>query len=352
MPTAPTITSLSSTQAVPGDPITIIGENFGAQQGSGYVHFADNGVNWGEPGNAAVFQLLSWGNTQIVFIVPVKDANGWQTTPGTTATVTVTNSGGQTSNAKTIALSVTPTITGLNVTSAAPGATIVITGKNFGPVQSTGYVHFADNLVNWGEPGNQAQFDLLSWADTQISFILPVKDSNGWQTTPGSTATVSVVNSDGLTSNSVSLTVTTGVNFPVQITSPVANIGGTGDGHMQTSITITSAGALTGTTHTWDTSGWGPLTGFHGGVAVVLFGPGNAQLASFGFGPYGVEGGQSRNDSLSGTIAASVLDQLMSVAVMDFYDPQYSAAGSVWNWIAANQTTLIAIATAVATIAA
>jgi L-fucose mutarotase/ribose pyranase (RbsD/FucU family) len=173
----PVINSLSPTTAGPGDTVVISGANFGATQGSGYVLFSDNGVNWGQPGDLAVFQLLSWSDTQISFLVPVKDSNGYQTTPGTTATVTVTNGAGLHSSAQNLAIqpavSAIPVISSVSPTSAGPGDTIVINGQNFGAQQGTGYVLFSDNRVNWGQPGDVAAFQIVHWSDAQISLTLP-----------------------------------------------------------------------------------------------------------------------------------------------------------------------------------
>jgi len=73
--------------------VTITGSGFGATQGSGYVTLFDNGISWGAPGNAAAFQVDSWSDTAITFTVPTASGNGgvWAVTPGSTATVSVTN---------------------------------------------------------------------------------------------------------------------------------------------------------------------------------------------------------------------------------------------------------------------
>src|SRR5262249_24330216 len=55
-----------------------------------------------------------------------------------------------------------------------------------------------------------------------------------------------------------------GVTFPVTADSGVTRIGSSGNGHMQTAITIDRKGALQASTHTWDTSPWGFLTGVLG----------------------------------------------------------------------------------------
>jgi hypothetical protein len=141
------------------------------------------------------------------------------------------------------------------------------------------------------------------------------------------------------------------VRWPVNIDSGQANIGGTGDGHMDTVVTIDSGCNLTATTHTWDTSGWGPFTGFHGAGVVRLFDFNGNVLDTIALGPYGIEGGQTRTDTVTQALSSLTCDELFSVAAGDFYDPQYSAAGSIWTWAAANGSTILGWAQTIAGIA-
>jgi hypothetical protein len=345
------ISSLSPATAGPGDTIVINGQGFGSQQGTGYVLFADNGVNWGQPGDLAAFQLVSWSDTQISFLVPVKDSYGYQTTPGTTATVTVTNGGGRTSNPENLALqpavSTTPIISSLNPATAGPGDSIVLNGQGFGSQQGTGYILFSDNGVNWGQPGDVAPFQLASWSDTQITFLVPV-EGNGYQITPGTTATVTVTNADGLTSNQQSLALHSAVRWPVSCDSGITTIGTTGNGFVQTTLTIDQAGNLNASTTVWDTSGWGPFTGFHAGVVVQLFDTsGNPIGTTITAGPYGVEGGQTNVNGWTATVPADVLAVLYSVSVVNFYDPQYNVPGEILTWAEQNAATIATAASAV-----
>ena len=105
----PVAASLSPATAAAGQQVTINGSGFGATQGSGYVAFSDNGVNWGAPGNLATFQIDSWSDTAITFTVPTPSGpNGvWAVAPGTVASVTVVNSSGAMSD--TPVLQITPT---------------------------------------------------------------------------------------------------------------------------------------------------------------------------------------------------------------------------------------------------
>ena len=96
-------------------------------------------------------------------------------------------------------------ISSVTPSSAQPGQIVTINGSAFGSTQSSGYVHFADNGQNWGQPGNASTFVIDSWSDTKITFTLPVPSgtTNQWRILPNSTRTVTVVNSNGSTSQTL-----------------------------------------------------------------------------------------------------------------------------------------------------
>ena len=136
--------------------------------------------------------------------------------------------------------------------------------------------------------------------------------------------------------------------MPITLDSGVTTIGGTGDGHMRTSVTIDGAGALHATTTTWDTNGWGFLTGFHGAAAIAVFDENKNLLDAFGSPPYGVEGGQSRTDAWNAVFTSVGLNMVSSVAVTKCYDPQYNAVPNIIKWAASNYQLLSSIAQIVA----
>ena len=107
--TGPVVTSLSTTTATAGQQVTINGSGFGASQGSGYVAFSDNGVNWGSPSNTATFTVDSWSDTAITFTVPTPSGpnNEFQVWAGTPASVMVVNDSGGVSDSPE--LGITPT---------------------------------------------------------------------------------------------------------------------------------------------------------------------------------------------------------------------------------------------------
>ncbi len=87
----------SPTSGIAGTQVTLTGSGFGANQGSGYVTFVDNGKEWGVPWEGSL-TIVSWSDTQIVFDVP----SG--VTSGTTATITVTNAADFVSNQQTLSI--------------------------------------------------------------------------------------------------------------------------------------------------------------------------------------------------------------------------------------------------------
>ena len=132
---APTITTVSPTNGMPGTQVTISGSGFGATQGSGSV--------WLGTANGTV---VSWSDTQVVASV----ASG-----STTGTALIMQ-GGVPSNDVAFTVNV-PAIASLSPTAGASGTAITITGSGFGDSQGSGNVWLgsAYGVVN-------------SWSDTQI----------------------------------------------------------------------------------------------------------------------------------------------------------------------------------------
>jgi hypothetical protein len=82
----------------------------------------------------------------------------------------------------------------------APGATVQLGGFNFGDVQGSGYVRFADNGNNRGAPGDPGAISIVSWSATMIEFLVPSSAADLARMTIGSTGAVVVANSVGLVS--------------------------------------------------------------------------------------------------------------------------------------------------------
>jgi hypothetical protein len=195
----PTITNLNPTSGLVGTPVTITGTNFGASQGTSTVTF-----------NGTAATPTGWSATSIAVPVPAG---------ATTGNVVVTV-GGTASNGVTFNVTVPPpSITNLNPTSGLVGASVTITGANFGASQGISSVKF-----------NGTAATPTSWSATSISAPVPA----------GATTGNVVVTVGGVPSNGVTFTVL----VPPSITSLTPNSGTVG-----TSVTIAGAnfGASQGT---------------------------------------------------------------------------------------------------------
>ena len=218
----PVATSLSSATASAGQQVTINGSGFGAAQGSGYVAFSDNGINWGAPGNAATFQVDSWSDTAITFTVPTPSGSTSQyyVEPGTYASARVTTSSGAVADAPV--LEITPTsspadyydnvgistdtdqacgdydgtysysATALANAGLTPGATVTADGLNFTWPDVAACA--ADNILSDG------QTLLVNAAAGATTLGLLGSDSNG-----GTSGTITINYTDG-TSSTATLT--------------------------------------------------------------------------------------------------------------------------------------------------
>jgi len=163
----PGISNLNPTSGPVGTSVSISGSNFGATQGTSTVTF-----------NGIAASPTSWSGTSIVVPVPANATSG-------NVVVTV---GGLASNGVPFAVTVIPpSITSLNPTSGAIGASVIIIGSNFGTSQGTSSVTF-----------NGIVATPTSWSATSITVPVP----NG--TTTGSV----VVTVGGLASNGMAFTVT------------------------------------------------------------------------------------------------------------------------------------------------
>ena len=331
------------------------------------MQLVDNGSVWGGPDGFAALQITCWRPDFIEFLMPSSAVDVSLLKENSIATAIVVNEVGLASAPIQLLIVKVPNIASVNPANAAPGGVVTITGSGFGAWQQPS-VRFSNNNYIWlATPASVNGFfvpkpkyplTLLSWSDEQIQFLVPTDraaNAGGAFIAPGSTATIEVSNQAGI-SNGGSLALTTSVRWPVSVTSVVANIGGTGEGHMQTSVTIDQSGNLYATTHTWDTDNplgfFGFLTGFHGSVLVTLLDNRNNPIANaFAQGPYGVEGGQSRTDGWSGTLTQVQRDTLTAVSITHQYDPQWNTAGEVLAWIADHKDQIVAAATVVETIA-
>ena len=144
---APSITSLSPTSGAVGTTATITGTSFGSSQGTSTVTF-----------NGTAATPTSWGASSITVLVP---------SAATTGNVVVTV-GGVASNGVNFTVVPTPTITSLNPATGGVGATVTITGTNFGATQGSSTITF-NGMV--GTP--------TSWSATSIVVPVPAGATTG-----------------------------------------------------------------------------------------------------------------------------------------------------------------------------
>jgi RHS repeat-associated protein len=226
---APSITSLSITTGAVGATVVITGTNFVSTQGSGTVKF-----------NGTSATVTSWIATSITVTVP----------SGATTGNVVVFASGVNSNGSSFTVVSAPSITSLSITTGAVGATVLITGTNFGSSQGSGTVKF-----------NGTPATVTSWSATSITVTVPtgattgnvVVFASGVNSNGSSFTVVSApsITSLSVTSDAVGATVTiTGTNFVSSQGSGTVSFNGTAatvTSWSATSIGVTvPTGATTG----------------------------------------------------------------------------------------------------------
>src|SRR5207244_9241237 len=143
---SPTISSLTPNSGALGASVSIAESGFGSTQGSSTVKF--NGTS--------ATTITSWSTSSIVALVP---------TGATTGNVVVTVSG-RASNGVLFTVVPAPSITSLSPTSGPGGASVTISGSNFGASQ--GSVTF-----------NGTQANITGWSATSIAVSVPSAATTG-----------------------------------------------------------------------------------------------------------------------------------------------------------------------------
>jgi hypothetical protein len=143
-----TITTVAPTSGPEGTLVTVTGTNFGATQGTSTIKF-----------NGLVATPTTWSNTKITVAVP-KGA--------TTGNVAVLVNKVAT-NGITFTVTGALTITSISPTAGAVGATVTITGTNFGSTRGTSTVKFNGKLVA----------TYTSWSATSIKVVVPSGATTG-----------------------------------------------------------------------------------------------------------------------------------------------------------------------------
>jgi hypothetical protein len=103
-----------------------------------------------------------------------------------------------------------PVVRSVSPGTARAGQVVTVRGSGFGAIQGAGYVSFSNMGTYWGSPGNAAAFQVDSWSDRAITFTVPVPSGTGgvWHVSPGTTATINVVDAAGAVSRTALLGIT------------------------------------------------------------------------------------------------------------------------------------------------
>jgi predicted alpha-1,2-mannosidase len=236
--------------------------------------------------------------------------------------------------------------TGPVITSVAPdtvhaGDVVTIHGSGFGDTQGNGYVHFADNGTDWGEPGNAAPFAIGSWSDTAITFTVPTPSGPGgqWHVAPGSTAMVSVVDNAGQASDTAALDIAATANLADYYDNTGISDDGDatcmadydGDGYSYSAQALSAAGATPGGTltvdgvgYTWpDAASCQPDNILAAGQKILVHGTAGATTLGFL--------GSSGNGSAGGTVTVTYTDGTSQTSQLYFGDWAQSASNGDVN---------------------
>jgi predicted alpha-1,2-mannosidase len=222
-----------------------------------------------------------------------------------------------------------PVATSVSPSPASAGQVVTITGSGFGATQGSGYVAFSDNGTNWGSPGNVATFQVDSWSDTSITFTVPTPSgTNGvYAVSPGTDASVMVVNSSGDASDSPVLEITPTSNpadyYDNAGISPdndqaCANMDG--DGYSYSATELADAGLTPGATVAADglSFTW-PNVAACANDNILPFGQTLLVNGTAGATTLGLLGA-STNGGSSGTITINYTDGTSSTATVSFND--------------------------------
>ena len=100
-----------------------------------------------------------------------------------------------------------PEVRSVSPGTARPGQVVTIHGSGFGATQGAGYVPFSNLGTYWNSPASAPAIHVDSWSDRTITFTVPVPSGTGGvrHVSPGSTATINVINAAGAVSRTTVL---------------------------------------------------------------------------------------------------------------------------------------------------
>ncbi len=216
--TPPAITGTLS--GYPGQTVTITGKGFGAQGPNSSVIVSQSGINYGGPEDSYGVTIKNWSPTSISFVVPNGTSGGSGLLSGL-ADIRVETTNQLVSNISALTVNPTPTMP-LSVQSRStyPGASLTISGSNFGSAQGSGYVLISQNGVNYGGPSDSYKVNISEWTNNAITVQIP-DGSSGPALAPGA-ASITVVSGSGVSSQPIGLTITPPPALSASLTSSAA----------------------------------------------------------------------------------------------------------------------------------
>ena len=154
-PSAPSISQINPTTAAPGATVTVTGQNFDANS---YIAIG-NAPN--QPESQSVTPS-SYTSTSLIFVVPAYGISVGMSNP----VYVVEKNSNFVSNEASLAISGTPYISQVSPITAAPGATVTVTGQNFD----------ANSYISLGNvPNGPESFPVAvnSYTSTSLTFTIP-----------------------------------------------------------------------------------------------------------------------------------------------------------------------------------
>ena len=194
----------------PGENIVVTGTDFGSSPGSGYVLIQQNHINYGAPSDAYKVHILHWTNTQIQLQIP-NGTSGPALVSGPASMRIVSNSGLHSANVPLAVVPVPHLIAQLASSQPIePGQRITVVGTNFGSSQGRGFIQVSQGSVNYGAPGDWYPLVIQHWSNSSVTFMAPTNsepiDGHYEPNLNPGTATVTLVNTDGLKTQPLTIT--------------------------------------------------------------------------------------------------------------------------------------------------
>ncbi|MCQ2240661.1 transglutaminase domain-containing protein [Treponema sp.] len=184
----PNIQSINPLIGAPGDEMVITGVGFGYSRGTSYVEIAGSRIT------SSAYK--TWTDSRISFVLPANVQDGLVivgTSAGKSEPAFFANEVGIPVAVRMDPGSSVPAISSVSHESAVVGQVITISGSNFGSARGTSEIYFTanrDDVAGYADNGsgdrssvfiaaNEADFDYVSWSDSEISVKVPDGAASG-----------------------------------------------------------------------------------------------------------------------------------------------------------------------------